>query len=121
MSDPRTMAQEYGREGIRALMIINGGAAVGLLSQASELINMQLGDDVASALLAWATGLVLAVVCWLFGFLSLRHLDRSTENEATHSNEITLSNRYLFSGQIAFVLSLAAFVAGSVLLAKSFA
>lgn len=122
MADERMMAQEFGREGIKALMLANGGAAVALLSQAAKLMEMKLGDDVAYALLIWALGLALAITCWWAGFLSLRYADRANEvkdRPREHDAEIILSDRYLYAGQILFVLSLLAFKAGCFTLAQS--
>lgn len=122
MADERTMAQEYGREAIKAIMLINGGAAVALLSQAAKLIELKLGDDVAYALGAWAAGLILGVLCWLAGFMSLRFVDRANEAQAepeSYAAEIAVSNRFLHAGEVMFVLSLTAFGAGCALLASS--
>lgn len=122
MTKERTMAQEYGREGIRALMLVNGGAAVALLSQAAKLIELRLGDDVARALLIWTVGLMLAVLCWFVGFLSLRFADRAQDfagDQKKSIRETAISNVFLVLGEALFLLSLIAFGAGCMRLAQS--
>lgn len=122
MAEERTMAHEYGKEAIKALILVNGGAAVALLSQAAKLIEMKLGDDVAYALGVWAFGLIVAVLCWLAGFLSLRFADRAKDYTAEAEKfaaEITVSNRFLYTGQFLFLVSLVAFGVGCAVLANS--
>jgi hypothetical protein len=122
MTTERTMAQEYAKEGIKALILVNGGAAVALLSQAAKLIEMKLGDDVAVALMIWAGGLALAIACWWIGFLSLRYVDRANvakDQPNERDAQIIVSDRYMYAGQALFLLSLMAFCAGCVTLAKS--
>ena len=41
-----------------------------------------MGDDVAIALLIWAMGHILAVLCWFIGFLSLRFVDWARDRMA---------------------------------------
>lgn len=112
MRSARAMAQEYAKSGFASLLALNGGAAVTMLTQATDLIDMGLADEVAWALVAWALGAALVPLGWLFGFISLRFLDRSEDVGASPAREIGISNRYLFAGEIAFLLSLILFVTG---------
>jgi hypothetical protein len=117
MADYREISQEYAQQGIRAAILINAGAAVALLSQAAELIKADMARQVATAMLCWAIGTLLAAVTWLLAFLSTRYVDKSEREPDCHRRHLRTSDRLMFAGLCAICLALIAFVGGCVSLA----
>lgn len=118
MADYREISQEYAKEGIKACLLLNAGAAVALLSQASDLLSAGLADDVRIAMLFWSAGTVVAALLWLFAFASARFVDKSIEEKNDAHRET--SNNYMYAGQIGFLVSLICFAAGCITLALGF-
>ena len=74
-------------------------------------------DDVAIALLIWAMGHILAVLCWFIGFLSLRFVDWARDhagNQKKSARQTTISNVFLVLGEALFLILLIAFGAGCI-------
>jgi Kef-type K+ transport system membrane component KefB len=118
MADYRTISQEYARGGINAALLVNGGAAVALLSQAADLQKAGLSAGVEVALIWWAFGVAMAALVWLLGFVSTRYVDKhKRENDAAH---LIRSDRFMWAGAAAFLLSLGCFCVGSYFLAIAF-
>lgn len=115
MADYREISQQYAQGGINAAILINGGAAVALLSQYADLSSKGLGLPVAEAMISWAVGVLLAAFVWMFGFYSTRYVDKAyDENKPEH---IVTSNRWMTFGAVALFFSLIAFVVGTGILA----
>lgn len=112
MADYREISQEYARGGIGAAFFVNSGAAVALLSQASELISAGLADDLSTAVLYWATGTLLASATWIVAFVSTRYVDKSEREVTLQSKHLRAADRYMCAGLILLVLSLFSFAAG---------
>lgn len=115
MADYREISQEYAKEAIKAAMLINGGAAVALLTQATALLDKRLADEAAGAMIWWALGLGLATLTWVLAFGSTRYVDKYEDEE--HAPHLETSNRLMFSGLVAILVSLACFGIGCVVLA----
>ncbi len=112
MADYREISQEYAKGAIRAVILINGGAAVALLSQLGKLTELGYADDVALSMKVWAAGVAIGVLNWLFAFLSTRYVDKS-EREAEHKEvHLSTSNTWMLAGQVAFVVSVGCFIWG---------
>ncbi|MDZ4391986.1 hypothetical protein [Cypionkella sp.] len=117
----RSFSQTYAQEGIKALMLINGGAATALLTQATDLRDQDLQTAVLWPMISWTIGLALAVVIWLVGFASTRYVDRSVQEGFDEIIEIRRSDNWMRCGMFLFILSLGLFVAGSIAFACKFA
>lgn len=115
MADYREISQGYAKEAIKAAMLINAGAAVALLTQATELLDRGLADEAASAMIWWASGLGLATLTWVLAFGSTRYVDKYEDEK--HAPHLTTSNRLMFSGIAAILVSLACFGIGCTVLA----
>ncbi|WP_430251675.1 hypothetical protein [Neorhizobium sp. DAR64860/K0K1] len=115
MADYREISQVFAQEGIKAALLINSGAAVALLTQATTLIEKDLVNAVFWPLLAWVAGTSISTLLWIFAFISARLVDKSTvENR---SEFIELSNRWMMIGVWGFVFAVGCFCVGAVTLA----
>lgn len=125
MADYRELSQEYAQGGIKAAILLNGGAAVALLSQAGDLIERHLVGAVVAAMLIWAVGTTSAAATWALGFLSTRYVDKSEKaeakgEEALHRHYLALSDRFMTAGLATLAVSLLFFIAGCFALAWGF-
>lgn len=113
MADYREISQQYAQEGIKAAAVINGGAAIALLTQTSDLLAEGYGQQVADSLELWAGGVTISAVTWMFAFLSTRHVDRSEESGRNKAYELNTSDQYMNIGLLLFCVSIAFFVWGA--------
>ncbi|MBP1859788.1 hypothetical protein [Rhizobium herbae] len=120
MADYREISQEYAKQAINAAFILNGGAAVAVLSQASGLLEKGLSTGVRQALMIWALGTILAALTWVFGFLSTRYVDKSERESALESKHLRTADLWMLAGLIAVLLAIVAFATGCYVLANSF-
>lgn len=118
MADYREISQEYGKGAIKAALLINGGAAVALLSQAAELVAAGFTDEVSMSMISWALGTFASALAWIAGFLSTRYVDKS-EQESSRSH-LRTSNIWMYIALGLIASSLAAFLIGSVSLGIGF-
>lgn len=119
MAGAREMAQEYAKSGFGSIFIMNGGAAVALLSQAADLVKNGLNDEVGTALLFWGFGVAADPLSWLCGFLSLRFVDRSEQLGRDAARELRTSDRWMFVGIAFYLFSVTGFVMGCISLAAT--
>ncbi|MEJ1173190.1 hypothetical protein WA845_02995 [Agrobacterium sp. CMT1] len=116
MADYREISQEYARQGINAAFLLNGGAAVALLSQTAELIKLNLTAIVSQAMLIWAVGTIFAALTWVIAFGSTRYVDKSErEHSADH---LATSDILMVVGLVLIIFSLVTFAWGCVALAS---
>ncbi|WP_275787723.1 hypothetical protein [Pararhizobium gei] len=120
MADYREISQGYAHQGINAAFLINGGAAIALLSQASDLREGGLGTVVATAMLIWAAGTLLASATWLLAFVSTRYVDKSEREEHLEEAHLARSNAYMMASVITVMVSLGLFAAGCAALSFGF-
>lgn len=120
MADYREISQEYAKQAINAAFVLNGGAAIALLSQVSGLLEKDLGIGIRQALMIWATGTLLAALTWVFGFLSTRYFDKSQREDELQSAYRRTSNFWMLAGLVAVLVSISAFALGCYRLADSF-
>jgi hypothetical protein len=122
MADYREISQTYAQGAIRAIILINSGALVACLSQIESLLSLIAGRTVGIALGIWVLGVSLGAAAWIIGFSSTRFVDISerASRPAEAAKAIDTSDRYLFLGLRAVVLSLICFLAGSLALCVSF-
>lgn len=116
MADYREISQEYAQGGFKAVALLNGGAAVAILTQLSELKDLAQPVLVASSF--WAAGITLSALAWIAAFTSTRYVDKhERERVAAH---LETSNTWMYAGILVVLLSLALFVAGVICLAMGF-
>jgi hypothetical protein len=120
MADYREISQQYAKEAIRTVILMNAGAAVALLSQAGELAREGLADRAEIAMLWWSAGAVLGVLIWLAAFTSTRYVDKSERELSSERRHILTSDRWMNAGIALLLLSLGCFAIGVVCLALSF-
>ena len=116
MADYREISQDYAQGAIRAALLINGGAAVAVLSQLNSLTGLMNTKSVASALLVFCFGILFAAATWIFAFLSTRHVDIA---ELGHDKDYSKANNFMSAGVVSIVLSLLAFIIGVLILVCS--
>ena len=121
MADYREISQQYAQGGIKAVILLNGGAAIALLSQAAGLLSIGLIDEVILPMVLWATGTTLGGATWVLAFLSTRYVDKSEQERPAVRAHLQTSDRYMASALILIALSLASFAAGCFALALGFA
>ena len=115
MADYRELSQVYANEAIKAVSVLNGGAALALLTQTSDLVEAKLGDIYFSPMCWWTAGLVIATLLWTFAFASTRYVDKGErENDAAH---ISKSNLWMYAALFGFFISVVCFAVGAVTLA----
>lgn len=117
---------EAAKEGIKALLILNGGACVALLSLISNIAASEhvrpdflvLVPASATSLVLFALGAGLTIVAWIFAYLSNQRYANATLNplNAAWSWGVNLNR----AGLMAVAASLAAFVWGVINLAVAF-
>lgn len=110
----REISQEYGQGAIKAVILVNGGAAVAVLSQYGELSKLLSAKPVATSVLLFAFGVFLGVLVWLLAFLSTRYVDRTLRKLEP---DYKLADRYQAAAIIALLASLTLFLVGCIKLA----
>jgi tetrahydromethanopterin S-methyltransferase subunit D len=116
MADYREISQQYAKEGVRTCILLNAGAAATLLSQATDLIQLTLADEVRAAMLWWMTGIVAGTLIWLLAFAATRYVDKH-EREG-RDDHLRTSNRFMNAGLACFAISVVCFVGGCISLAQ---
>jgi hypothetical protein len=119
MADYREISQQYAQGGIKAAAVLNGGAAIALLTQTADLLEKGYGQQVANSLELWAAGVTASAVTWIIAFLSTRHVDRSEERGRNTDYELVTSDRYMLIGLLLFCVSVGFFVWGACALSSS--
>lgn len=117
MADYRELSQEYAHGGIKAIIVVNGGAAAALLTQLSDL--GALAGAVLWAMIFWAVGVTLGTLCWFVGFLSNRYVDKHERNEPG-GDHLRTSNVLMQAGMTMGLIAIALFLVGSIILAWGF-
>lgn len=113
MADYREISQQYARGAIKAVILLNGAAAIAVLSQFTALQEYAGPTTIACAILIYVLGTAVGALTWVFGFLSARHVDRAIlEQEPDYKN----ANRFQLLGVISIVLSLVLFLMGALIL-----
>ncbi len=113
MADHREISQAYAQGAIKGAVLINGAAAVAILSQVSNLASIRF--EVTWALLSWAAGVFFGALTWLLAFNATRFVDKYEREK--NDGHLKTSDRYLAAGQITVALSLLAFLKGCILVA----
>ncbi|WP_338722370.1 hypothetical protein [Devosia sp. XK-2] len=117
MVDYRAESIENARGAIKGATLLNGGAAVALLTQISAIPQAIAGATLVS-MVCWAAGLAVAMLAWVAAFVSTRYVDKWLD-EKIDAHRVT-SNRFQAIGLVLILLSIVAFLTGSVYLAWGF-
>ncbi|CAA0096363.1 Uncharacterised protein [Starkeya nomas] len=120
MADYREISQQYAQGGMKAGVLLNGGAAIALLSQVADLYAAKLIGGVRPALICSALGTFCAAAAWMFAFLSTRYVDKSEREPDLEVQHLHRSNKWMYAGLAAIALSLLLFVGGALILACKF-
>lgn len=121
MADYREISQQYAQGAIKAGLVLNGGAAIALLSQAGELVGAGIADDVSWAMLWWVAGTFSAAWSWMFGFSSTRLVDKSEREAEYEQAHLWWSDLFMNIGVTTVAISLICYIAGAGILAWSMA
>lgn len=116
MADFREISQEYALGAIKAAILVNGGAAVAVLSQLSALSSLASLKATTMSMLVFVFGVLFATSTWGFGFLSTRHVDRAQRGE---DRDYSVANIYMTIGLLMFFASLLCFLIGALILVVS--
>ncbi|WP_170376352.1 hypothetical protein [Ruegeria atlantica] len=81
MADYREISQEYAQGAIKAAILINGGAAVAVLSQLAGLREFMDVSAISHGMMMFAAGVNFGVVTWLAAFLSTRYVDQADRGQ----------------------------------------
>lgn len=110
-TDYREISQEYARGGIRAVILLNSGAAVAVLSQLSSLMKHIDTSVIAFSILAFVMGSTLGGICWLTAFCSTRYVDRyQREQEST----LEKADKFMVITGLLYLSSTGCFLVGCV-------
>jgi hypothetical protein len=118
--------QKFAAEGFKTLILINGGAIVGLLTYAGHDSGSGIAASLGTAFFVYAIGLVAAMFAFLASFFSQSSLRAAAIRSATHrmgleptADEKTEGqyrregDRAIYIAIVLCLLSVAAFIAGS--------
>lgn len=120
MADYREISQQYAQGGIKAAILLNGGAAVAVLSQAAELSGKGISLAVTEALLSWSYGTMIAASTWILAFLSTRFYDKAIWEIERSRRYTCTSNFFMALGIVFITISLLLFSCGARQLARAF-
>lgn len=125
---------EFSLAGFRALILINGGAIIGLLTYAGNVLDKESAGRLAAAFIAYVVGLTSTTVAYIAAYFSQGMAMQAMLHEATRMLDIVedpvttaakaergvaWTNRCIGAGLILVVLGLLSFVVGSVLAMKA--
>lgn len=117
--------QEFSVAGFKTLILINGGAIISLLTYIGHSTGDSAAHNLATAFVAYAAGLVVAMLAYLAGYFSQANFMQDSTLRAYEQLGIEAETKksaddFRKSGNIAVgigvglsVLSLTAFIAGS--------
>lgn len=115
--DYRTISQQYAQGGINAVILVNGGAAVAVLSQLANLKGLVEPAAIGWTLICFVCGVFFGLVSWVLAFISTRYVDRRLrDQEATYA----MADRYMYCGLLTVACSSGGFLAGCLILAFSY-
>ncbi|WP_278371323.1 hypothetical protein, partial [Thalassospira xiamenensis] len=120
MADYREISQIYAKSAINGVILVNGGGATALLTQASKFLELGTAQTVVWPLLIWTIGICLGVLTWVVAFISARYVDKSERESGLESKNLRLSDRYMSFGIILVLCSLGCFFIGALVLALQF-
>ncbi|WP_296077779.1 hypothetical protein [uncultured Agrobacterium sp.] len=120
MADYREISQEYAKQGINAAFLLNGGAAVAMLTQAGDLAEKGYAPALTGGLLLWAAGTSIAAATWILAFISTRYVDKSEREKGLEKKHLATSDRFMMAGVVTLLISIGLFGSGCWLVARAF-
>jgi hypothetical protein len=111
VADYREISQAYAKGAAKVAVLINGAAAIAILSQVSSLKDIRF--EVTFALLAWTAGVFFGALVWPLGFISTRYVDKAEQEK--NDGHLQTANRFMLAGLIVAMLSLLMFLKGCIL------
>lgn len=117
MADYREISQQYAQGGIKAVVLLNAGAAVAVLSQLSQL--SFLAHPILWAMVFWSLGMTVGAFAWMMAFGSTRYVDKHYDEKL--ASHIDTANRFQTTGLACVFVSLVLFLTGAVYLAFGYA
>lgn len=112
-TDYRLISQEYAQGAIKTGILVNGGAAVAILSQFAEMAKVMAPVTIGFSMLLFVLGILAGIFTWTAGFMSARYVDRANRGQdADH----TKSNMWMHRGLAGIGASCAFFLLACMLL-----
>ncbi|UWQ58644.1 hypothetical protein K3722_00480 [Leisingera caerulea] len=113
----REISQQYAQGAIRAVVLVNSGAAVALLSQMTGLLAVVPKQAVGWAFVAFIFGVFFGCIAWLCGFYNARFVDLTIRGQLPSYD---VANRWQHWGVGLLVVGLLCFLAGCLSMAWQF-
>jgi uncharacterized membrane protein len=116
-TDYREISQQYAQGAIKAIILVNGGSAVAVLSQMKDLSTLLPLWSIGLSLILFVLGVAVGSGCWIVGFIAARYVDLANLGQVP---DYTISNRWMHFGEALTVLGVLLFASGALLLAITF-
>ncbi|MCV6598842.1 MAG: hypothetical protein OIF40_17405 [Mangrovicoccus sp.] len=116
-TDYREISQQYAQGAIRGVILVNGGAALAVLSQLASLSQFIANWVLGGAFLLFVVGVTSGLLCWMAAFVSTRHVDRTLRGQ---DKDYRTADRWMFYGEALLAFSIICFLVGSCALAVTF-
>ncbi len=116
-TDYREISQQYAQGAIKAIILVNGGSAVAVLSQLKDLSNLLPLWSIGVSLILFVFGVAVGSGCWIVGFIATRYVDRAILGQ---DPDYTIANRWMYFGEALTLLGVILFLLGGLLLAIVF-
>ena len=113
-ADYREISQQYAQGAIKAIIFINSGATVAVLSQMQNISALIPLWSIGTSLILFVFGVAVGSLCWLAAFFSTRYVDRALRGE---DQDYSRANRWMYVGISFVVIGILLFLFGSLILA----
>lgn len=115
--DYRAISQQYAQGGINAVILVNGGAAVAVLSQLGGLKGLADPAAIGWTLICFVIGVFFGLISWVLAFMSTRYVDRFLRGQEA---SYVRADRYMYAGLLTIACSSGGFLVGCLILAFSY-
>jgi hypothetical protein len=92
----------------KALLLINGGAAAGMLATLDKLVRLVPMEAIRHSLMLFGAGVGLVMLAFVFSYFTQNTLHQENMGRARHNTHLP----FVVLGTISALASMAAFVAG---------
>lgn len=116
-TDYREISQHYAQGAIKAIILVNGGAAVAVLSQMKDLSTLLPLWSIGLSLILFVLGVAVGSGCWIVGFAATRYADRAVLGQ---DPDYSIANKWMHFGEALTVIGVLFFASGALLLAFTF-
>lgn len=107
------------KAGIAAIVLLNSGAWLALLSQASSLLALKPQPEISAPFLLWASGATIGTLTWVFFFWNAHAFIGAIGDPTQQTNKGHL-NVSKWAGVTCALIALCCFLLGTYCLSKSF-